>query len=151
VLFSKKKELLPKADQELVVAAIGHTEAQTTGEIRVFVESHCAYVNALERTQEIFGQLQMAATERRNAILIYVALTDKQFAIWGDEAIDMLAGGAAFWERAAEILRMHLKAGNPGMGIAACIEALAKPLTLHFPYDPAIHRNELPDEIVFGK
>ena len=133
------------------MAAIGRTEAQTTGEIRVFVESKCAYVDALERTKEVFDGLKMAATERRNAILIYVALTDKQFAIWGDEAIDVLAGGPVFWESAAAILREHLKAGNPGMGLAACIDALSIPLAQHFPYDPAIARNELPDEIVFGK
>jgi len=33
----------------------------------------------------------------------------------------------------------------------ACINELGRALAEHFPYDPAIHRNELPDEIVFGK
>ncbi len=150
MLFSKKKNLLPPAEQAVVVAAIAATEAQTTGEIRVFVESSCAYVDALDRTKEIFGQLGMAATERRNAILVYVALDDHQFAIWGDEAIDQLAGGASFWAGAAAILRQHLQAGNLCTGLAACIQELALPLAQHFPYDPEVHRNELPDEIVFG-
>jgi len=146
-----KKEHLDKNDQEQVVAAIRAAEAGTTGELRVFIESHCEYMDALDRAKELFVSLGMANTERRNAVIVYLALNDHQFAIFGDEEIYKRAGGPAFWETAAAHLKEHLKEGRIAGGLVACINELGRALAEHFPYDPAIHRNELPDEIVFGK
>lgn len=151
VLFDKQKPLLSAEVQEHIVQAIRAAEAQTTGELRVFVEPHCAYVEALERAREVFKELAMEKTERRNAVLIYVAIRDRQFAIFGDEAIYSKAGGPQFWEGAATILQQQLRAGHLAAGLRACIEALGAALAQHFPYDPSIRKNELPDEIVFGK
>jgi uncharacterized membrane protein len=36
-------------------------------------------------------------------------------------------------------------------GVYNCIHELGNALETHFPHDPAIKKNELPDEIVFGK
>ena len=147
----RKKELLDKDDQERVVAAIRSAESGTTGELRVFIESHCEYLDAMDKAREIFVNLGMANTERRNAVLVYMALTDHQFAIMGDEEIYNKAGGPIFWQHAATELKKHLKEGQVADGLVSCINELGKALALHFPYDPQIHRNELPDEIVFGK
>ena len=146
-----KKTLLDKDDQERIVAAIRAAEAGTTGELRVFLESRCNYVDAMDRAREVFVKLGMTATERRNAVLVYMALDDHQFAIMGDEQIYVLAGGPVFWETAAAHLKHHLKEGRVADGLIACINELGEALARNFPYDPAIHRNELPDEIVFGK
>ena len=149
--FLKKKALLNTEQQETVVAEIRSAEARTTGEIRVFVESHCVYMNPMDRATEVFLSLEMTKTERRNAILVYVALTDKQFALLGDQEIYHLAGGPDFWENAADLLKQYLKTGQVAEGLAACVHALGDVLATHFPYDPAIPKNQLPDEIVFGK
>ena len=133
------------------MAAIRSAESGTTGELRVFIESRCSYVDAMDKARELFVKLGMANTERRNAVLVYMALDDHQFAIFGDEEIYNKAGGPAFWEGAAVELRVHLKNGEIADGLVACIEKLGKALATYFPYDPEIHRNELPDEIVFGK
>ena len=151
MLFGKPKPLLSQDVQDQVVRAIRASEARTTGELRVFIEPHCSYVDAMDRAKEVFAQLAMEKTERRNAVLVYMAMTDKQFAIFGDEEIYNKAGGAEFWKGAAIILQQHLKAGQISDGLCACIEALGAALASHFPYDPAIEKNELPDEIVFGK
>lgn len=151
MLFSKSRPLLSVAIQEMVADAIRKAEARTTGEIRVFVEQHCAYVDPLDRAREVFRELAMEKTERRNAILVYIALKDHQFAIFGDEQIYVKAGGPVFWAAAASQLRKYLREGQTGEGLAACIEALGSALATHFPYDPAVPKNELPDEIVFGK
>ncbi|HTN46967.1 MAG TPA: TPM domain-containing protein [Flavipsychrobacter sp.] len=151
--FSKKKndDLLEQDDRERIVAAIRTVEAQTTGEIRVFVESSCSYLDALDRAKEIFAELKMSNTERRNAVLVYVALDDQQFAIFGDEQIYLKAGGPVFWEKAAGHLLEHFKESRIAEGIASCVLELGNALKHHFPYDPAVTKNELPDEIVFGK
>lgn len=151
MLFSKPKPLLSKEIQDQVLEAIRAAETRTTGEIRVFAEQHCAYMDPLDRAKEVFRELAMEKTERRNAILIYIALKDHQFAIFGDEQIYVKAGGPEFWQAAAIMLQQYLREGKTGMGLAACIGALGTALATHFPYDPAIPKNELPDEIVFGK
>jgi len=149
--FWNKKPLLTPAQQEEVVACIREAEKGTTGELRVYLESKCGYMDAMDRAWEIFAQLGMAETERRNAVLVYMALDDHQFAIVGDEQIYEKAGGPLFWESAATQLKTYLKAGRITEGLCVCINELANAMATHFPYDPAITKNELPDEIVFGK
>jgi uncharacterized membrane protein len=145
------KPLLPSEVQEAVVSAIREAELRTTGEIRIFVEPHCEYMDALERAKEVFSQLGMEQTELRNAILIYVALRDKQFALFGDEAIHQKAGGPSFWAEAAASLQVGLRQGQLKEGLVRCVNELGDALSAHFPHDPDIEKNELPDEIVFGK
>jgi uncharacterized membrane protein len=149
--FWKKKPLLDPAEQEKVVAAIRDAESKTTCELRIFLESRCSYVDAMDRAWELFAKLGMFKTERRNAVLVYMALDDHQFAIVGDEAIYKLAGGPLFWENAAAELKNYLKQQRIGEGLGVCIGLLSQAMAQHFPYDPTITQNELPDEIVFGK
>lgn len=151
MFFRKPKPLLPEDDQARVVEAIRQAEARTTGEIRVFMEPHCAWMDAMDRARELFLQLGMDRTERHNAVLVYVALKDHQFAVLGDKHIYEYAGGAAFWQAAANLLLQYLKEDKVADGLEACVHALGDALATHFPYDPAITKNELPDEIVFGK
>lgn len=149
--FWKKKPLLSPAQQEQVVACIRDAESKTTGELRIYVESRCAYVNPVDRAVELFHQLGMIETEKRNAVLVYLATEDKQFALAGDEEIYKRAGGARFWEEAAAHLKNYLQRGLVTEGLCSCINELGKAMAQHFPFDPTVTRNELPDEIVFGK
>ncbi len=151
MLFRKQNPLLNPAEQERVVACIREAEARTTGEIRVFMESKCSYMNAMDRAVELFHELEMTKTERRNATLIYLATEDRQFALAGDKEIYEKAGGEAFWKQAADELQAYLRRGAAADGLCRCIVLLGDALATHFPYDPAITKNELPDEIVFGK
>lgn len=150
-LFGKNKPPLSKEEQEKVVAAIQEAENKTTGELRVFMEAKCTYVDAMERAKEVFAELGMTETERRNAVLVYMAYDDHQFAILGDKEIYEQAGGPSFWKHAAHIFQEHLRNGQMATGFVACINELGNALAKHFPYDPTITKNELPDEIVFGK
>lgn len=143
--------MLDNDSQQRIVAAIKEAESNTTGEVRVYMEHHCAYVDALDRAKEIFAMLAMDKTERRNAVIVYLALTDQQFAIFGDVEIYQKAGGADFWKAAAQKLKGHLRNNEITEGVVNCVRELGVALAQHFPYDPAIPKNELPDEIVFGK
>jgi len=151
-LFGRKKRpLLDDAAQQRVVNSIREAEQKTTGEIRVFIESNCSYMDAIDRAREIFDNLQMEQTERRNAVLVYMAIADRQFAIFGDKEIYDKAGGPAFWQTAAEKMQVQLRAGLVVEGLCNCVTELGNALAAHFPYDPTVTKNELPDEIVFGK
>jgi len=60
------------------------------------VESRCRYVDPLDRAAEVFANLKMEQTDARNAVLVYVALKDRQLALLGDkgihEKVEMLSG-----------------------------------------------------------
>lgn len=147
----KKKPLLDKETQQKVEAAIAQAESGTTGEIRVYIESHCKTVDPMERAREVFAALEMHKTEARNAILVYVAIADRKFALFGDQAIYELAGGQQFWQAAADKLQGHLRSNQLGEGLSNCILTLGSALSAQFPAGPGKNDNELPDEIVFGK
>ena len=151
MFWKKSKPLLPADVQEAVVAAIRQAELRTTGEIRIFIEPRCSYMDAIDRAIELFTKLGMEQTEERNAVLVYVAIKDHQFAIYGDEEIYRQAGGAQFWAHAARILQEGLRAGELAGGLVTCINELGNALAAHFPYHSDVEKNELPDEIVFGK
>lgn len=146
-----KKPLLNKQVQQTVAAAIKEAESKTTGEVRVYVEDVCKYPDPMDRAKEVFTQLKMEQTSARNAILIYLAMDDKKYALFGDVVIYEKAGGQAFWEKAAAQLKSHLKKNEVAEGLSNCIKELGSALAESFPYDPSVKKNELPDEIVFGK
>lgn len=139
-----------EVDQARVVEAIRQAESRSSGEIRVFMEKHCRYMEALDRAREVFRELGMDQTAQRNAVLIYIAWKDHQFALYGDEQVFSLSGGPGFWKESASVLQDYLSRGQMAEGLVACIGELGNVLARYFPYDPRFPRNELPDEIVFG-
>lgn len=149
-LFGKKRPLLPPEDQSLIVQAIQEAERTTSGEVRVFMESRCSYVDAMDRAREVFYKLKMEETKGRNGALIYVALTDHQLAIFGDEGIFAKTGGPAFWVHVLDDMRVFFKEERYAEGIRFGVLAIGKALSEYFPYEGDADKNELPDEIVFG-
>ncbi|MDT8348021.1 MAG: TPM domain-containing protein, partial [Flavobacteriaceae bacterium] len=73
-------------DQRDIVQSITKAEFNTTGEIRVHIES-TANGDAQERAKKVFEILEMHKTEARNGVLFYLAVCDRCFAIIGDRGI----------------------------------------------------------------
>jgi uncharacterized membrane protein len=148
-LFPPKKLLSPEDDQ-LIVQAIKAAEQRTSGEIRVYVESHCRFVDPLDRAVEIFGSLKMYETKQRNAVLVYVAIKDRQLAIYADKGIHEKEG-ETFWNSTVKSVIQHFDRRHYGAGIAGMVTEIGEALHTHFPFDSTTDRHELPDDIVFGK
>jgi uncharacterized membrane protein len=146
----KKKPLLPAADEEQVVNAIRAAEKYTSGEVRVYVESHCRFVDPVDRAIEVFFGLKMEKTDDHNGVLIYVALKDRQLAVYGDEGIHAKVG-KEFWQNAVREMLLHFNKENYVTGICETVTTVGQTLHNEFPYEPNDDKNELPDEIVFGK
>ena len=148
--WQKKKDFFSAEEKQQLVDAIQKAEQQTSGEVRIFVESKCKYVDALDRAKEIFFSLKMNETELRNGTLIYVAVKDKQAAVFGDEGIHQKVG-AQYWK--AVVTKMLLQFRNQKLadGICLGIHDLGEALKFYFPYHSDTDKNELPDEIVFGR
>lgn len=145
----KKKELFNEQEKERLVQAIRLAERLTSGEIRLFVESHCEYVDPMDRAREAFVALGMDKTRLRNGVLLYIALRDHQFAILGDQGIHEKVGNN-FWQQEAALLKEHFSGDRIVEGIEVCVKEIGESLYHHFPYEAGDH-NELPDDIVFGK
>lgn len=148
--FLRRKDLFSDAEKQQIVSAIQAAEKQTSGEIRVFVESHCKYVNALDRATEVFAKMKMEQTAARNGVLVYVALKDKQLALYGDRGIHEKVGDE-FWNKEVRLILSHFNKANYAAGIAHVVEEIGEALRTHFPYDKDGDINELPDDIVFGR
>ncbi|PSL19556.1 TPM domain-containing protein [Chitinophaga ginsengisoli] len=145
----KKKELLTEAEKQQLVQAIRDSERLTSGEIRLYVESRCKYVNPMDRAQEIFLQLGMDKTKRSNGVIVYIALKDRQFAILGDRGIHEKVGGD-FWVKEGELLIDYFRKNDYVGGIEACIREIGESLCKYFPFE-GDDENELPDDIVIGR
>ncbi len=146
----KKKDFFSKEENEKIVESIRNAERSTSGEIRVFVESKCRFMDPLDRALEIFDELKMEKTEDRNAVLLYVALKDRQLAIYADKGIHEKAG-QQFWEEQVNKILLQFDKENYAIGISNCISKIGEALIENFPYNSDTDKNELPDEIIFGK
>jgi len=146
----RRKEFFTDEEKQTIVDAVRSAEQRTSGEVRVFVESRCRYVNAIDRAVEIFENLKMQNTELRNATLVYVAIKDRQLAVFGDEGIHQKVGNE-YW--ANQVMKMinAFNRDNIAEGIRQCVLNIGEALAMHFPYDRNTDKNELPDDIVFGK
>lgn len=151
-LFSlfKKKDFFSQEEKQQIIEAIRNAERMTSGEVRVFVENRCSYMDAIDRAKEIFAELKMTETDDRNAVLVYVALKDKQLAIFGDEGIHSKLGHE-YWNTEVKKMIDSFNKENYAEGIEQVVEDIGEALTHLFPYNNDTDKNELPDDIIFGK
>jgi uncharacterized membrane protein len=148
--FLSKKDFFSKEEKNTIVSAIREAEQQTSGEIRVYVESRCRFVEALDRAAEVFTILKMHETTGHNGVLIYLAVKDRQLAIFGDYAIHEKVGGE-FWTKEVMHMLTHFQNCQYAEATAKVIHDIGAALKYHFPYDRRNDINELPDDIVFGR
>jgi len=150
-LFRKQAiDYFSKEEKEKIRAAIEEAEEKTTGEIRVFVEHFCKHHDAIDRAREVFHSLKMNETINKNAILLYLALQHKRLAIYADEGIYKKVD-KGFWEEALHKMQEHFKHENYAAGILDVIQIIGEALAEHFPANGETMKNNLPDELVFGK
>ncbi|MEP7259012.1 MAG: TPM domain-containing protein [Flavitalea sp.] len=146
----RKRGFFSAEDNNRIVEAIREAEKRTSGEVRVYIESRCRFVDPLLRAAEVFWNLKMDHTEFRNATLLYVAMKDHQFAIFADQGIHAKLG-ETFWKSQVAEMSVHFREQHYIDALAEVIKDLGTALQLNFPYDPNTDKNELPDDIVFGK
>ena len=148
--FFKKKNFFTAEEQQLIIEAIQNAERLTSGEVRVFVESKCSYMDAIDRAAELFFQLEMQKTDDRNAVLLYVAMKDRQLAVFGDEGIHKKVGNE-YWNNEVHKMITNFNRENYAAGISEVVKDIGEALTKNFPFNNETDKNELPDDLVFGK
>jgi uncharacterized membrane protein len=144
----KASEFLTSEQKTKITQAIGQAELNTSGEIRLHVETRCK-TDVLDRTAQVFAQLKMHETALRNGVLFYIAVEDKKFAIVGDAGINAKVP-ANFWDSIKEQMAEYFKTGNFAEGLENGILLAGEQLKEHFPHQQD-DVNELSDEISYGK
>jgi uncharacterized membrane protein len=143
------KPFLSEEEEQQIVSAIGEAEKNTSGEIRVYMESRCSFLDPVDRAKELFYQLNMHQTEQGNGVLLYLAIKDHQLAIYGGKGIHEKVG-SAFWDKEVKQILSEFKGEHYAEGIVHAVSDIGAALRTHFPYDNN-DKNELPDQIIFGK
>ena len=146
--MSKVEEFLTKEEEQEIVSAIRTAELNTSGEIRVHIEASSDKDDAFKRALEVFHSLKMFETEQKNAVLIYVAVEDHKFVIYGDEGINNVVP-VNFWDTTKNVMQNHFKKGNFKKGIVEGILKAGQELKAHFPWQTN-DVDELSNEISKG-
>ena len=105
--MSKVEEFLTSEEELEIVQAIRQAERNTSGEIRVHIEKSTD-ISHYNRALEVFHSLKMFNTKQQNAVLIYVAVEDHKFVIYGDKGIDKVVS-ENFWETTKNVMQNNLK------------------------------------------
>ena len=144
----KVKDFIGDKGKALIEQAIKEAELNTSGEIRVHLESKCSG-DPLQRAVYIFNYLKMYRTQARNGVLVYVAVGSRKFAIIGDAGINAVVP-EDFWDGIKEQMRASFAAGNYVEGLVQAVKEAGVSLKKYFPYQ-SDDINEQPDKISFGE
>ena len=144
----KASSFFSKEQQAQILAAVKEAEKETSGEIRVHIESSLNG-DVLDRAAWLFKKLSMDKTAARNGVLFYLAVKDRKFAIIGDSGINSKVQ-TGFWDEISELLRKNFKEGKFTDGLSQGIIMAGEQLKTHFPYQED-DVNELPEQISFDK
>ena len=141
------EDFLSAKEEEEIIQAIRMAERNTSGEIRIHIESH-SKTEIYKRTADVFHFLKMDNTKLRNGVLIYVAVNDRSFVIYGDQGINDVVGND-FWENTRNIIQSHFKTGNYKKGLIDGVIKAGEQLERYFPWSQN-DTDELPNEISKG-
>ena len=141
------EDFLTQNEEQEIIEAIRRAELKTSGEIRVHIEQKCDS-DVLDHAKEVFHFLKMDNTKLQNGVLFYVALDNKQFAIYGDKGIHDHVGDR-FWTLVKDAVAIQFQKGNYKQGLIDGINKAGVELAKFFPW---IHgdSNELDNSISKG-
>ena len=130
-----------------LVEAIKTAENQSSGEIRIHIDSNTEVHNA-NTAFEVFKKLCMDKTKERNAVLFHVNFEQKYLTIIGDDGI-LEKVHQSFWDTLHDYLTSEFAKSNYFKALESAILRTGIELKKHFPIIGE-NPNELSDEITFS-
>jgi uncharacterized membrane protein len=132
-MSSHLEDFLSVEEETEVIEAIRKAENQTSGEIRVHLESNCEG-DVYEHALEVFHFLKMDNTKLQNGVLIYVAIDRREFVILGDKGINDVVSND-FWDTTRDHILEAFKKGEFAKGLICGITEAGEALSQHFPWE----------------
>ncbi|HOP58232.1 MAG TPA: TPM domain-containing protein [Bacteroidales bacterium] len=142
----KASTFFTRDQQALIRNAIISAEENTSGEVRVHIETDMAG-DVLDRAAWIFRKIGMHKTNDRNGVLFYLALNKREFAVIADAGINARVS-EGFWDEIKELLAKNFSENKFTEGLIEGILMTGTKLKEYFPRQKD-DINELPDDITF--
>ena len=139
-------DFIPEDGQRRIAQVITEAERRTSGEICVHATPHCSG-EVMAAAEATFNRLKLYCTQRRNAVLIYVAYADRRLAVLGDQGIHE-AVPDGYWDDVVALLSRRLRAGRPVDGLCEAIATIGERQQQYFPAERG-DINELSNEITY--
>jgi uncharacterized membrane protein len=130
--------------KKAIMEAIIEAERMTSGEIRVHIQKKCKE-DGMQEARKVFYRLKMHKTRYHNAVLIFIAMESRRFAVLGDSGIHRYVGDS-YWAETRDKIASHFVKGQIREGIVAGVLSVGEKLKTHFPVEKN-DRNELSNEI----
>jgi uncharacterized membrane protein len=151
---------IPVALLNQLAAQVKSSEAQHSGEIRIYVEAGLplSYLWRSEdlasitrqRALSMFGKLRVWDTAHNNGVLIYLLLVERRIEIVADRGLNERVG-ADTWPRLVQAMGSAFKSGQFDLGLTQAVREVSALLHQHFPLSPGqVNPNELPDKPLLG-
>ena len=141
------EDFLTSEEETEIIEAIRIAESNTSGEIRVHIEQNYNG-DIFNHALEVFHFLKMDNTLQRNGVLIYVAVDNKSFVVYGDKGINEKVS-ENFWNSTRDKIQQHFKNGNFKQGLIDGVSKAGQELSEYFPWEHS-DRNELDNTISKG-
>jgi uncharacterized membrane protein len=115
-----------------IVAAIEKAEHATSAEIKLIVLGRSR--GDIKRTAaQLFREHNLDKTQQRNAVLILLVISSREFLIYGDEGIHQKVG-QSFWDDVKEAMLANFHKDEFGTGLQVGIDRIGEKLKQYFPY-----------------
>lgn len=115
-----------------VLKALVSVEMKTSAPIRVHLTKRYLESNPIARATRLFSGLGLYGAKDKNAVLFYINLRRKKFAIIFGEAITG-AFSENYWKNFSKLLEEDLLSTHPENAIALAIQTLGENLKSLFP------------------
>ena len=142
----KASTFFTKEQQDQIRDAIKQAEVETSGEIRVHIETSLSG-SVLDRAAWIFHTIGMHTTDNHNGVLFYLAVRNREYAVIGDGGINEKVP-EDFWDNIKDTMHLHFEKSDFTLGLIEGIKMTGSKLSEHFPRQKN-DVNELSDEISF--
>ncbi|RKH32502.1 TPM domain-containing protein [Corallococcus praedator] len=143
--FRRRKRILGDAEESVLVDAIRRAEAGHRGEVRVHVERTSKGLHPLSRAAHLFEGLGMRHTTKDTGVLLYVAVEDRQVAVYAGRGVH----GAAlpgFWQEVATSVAQGFREDASLPALVTAVERIGALLRQAAP-GADVAGNELPDAV----
>lgn len=138
---------LTNTEMASLVEAIQTAENDSTGEIRIHIDSTSLNHNA-EIAFEVFKRSCKDKTAEKNAVLFHVNFEQKYLTIIGDEGINNCVH-QSFWDEMHDYITTEFSKGNFYKALKSSVLKTGIELKKHFPIKGE-NPNELSNEITFS-
>lgn len=117
---------------EDIVQAVKYAEIESSCEFKVHVDRKCTE-NSLQRANNLFYELNVDKTQRKNGILFYLAVDCRRFVIVADDHVRQTVS-ENFWDDIYAVMLKYFRKRHFAAGLSEAILLAGEKLKPFFPW-----------------